>query len=69
MRTRDKTALQRCLDIFVKQPGRAEQIEGQTWRDKASSACYGVQMRALNLKPWETRQCSAILAGMNPKTV
>jgi len=54
----DRDALQRCMDIAMRDPDRADQLQtklddGQSWHDVARLAASLVQSRALRLKPWE----------------
>lgn len=54
----DRDALQRCMDIAMRDPDRAEQLkskldDGEDWADVADFAAYYVQSRNLHLKPWQ----------------
>lgn len=58
MDSKDRDALERCLDIASRDPSRAEQLRGkledEPWQEVAMFACSIVQSAALNLRPWET---------------
>src|SRR5262245_25756447 len=56
----DRDALERCMAIVRREPGRAEQFDGMlgsgwSWQLVADMAAHICQARALSLKPW---QCS-----------
>lgn len=53
----DRTALQACLDRTLSDPDLREHYTGllqeRGWLSTALSACYGIQIDALRLKPWQ----------------
>jgi hypothetical protein len=60
----DRNALQRCMDIAMRDPDRAEQLKekldaGESWADVAFTAAYGIQIRNLHLRPWQAPPCVA----------
>jgi hypothetical protein len=57
----DRDALERCMGIAKRD--RAEQLEGKlvqgdSWIEVAEFASYSCQIRALNLKPWQSPPCT-----------
>ena len=54
----DREALERCMEIARRDPSRAEQLDSklqdEEWAEVAEFACYGCQLHALNLKPWQS---------------
>src|SRR5262245_59575200 len=60
----DREALERCMEIAQRDPGRAEQLQGLldlgwSWDLVADMACHTCQVRALSLKPWQCSPSSA----------
>lgn len=54
----DRDALERSLEIAMRDPDRAEQLQSklqdEKWIEVAQFAAYGCQMTSLSLKPWQS---------------
>jgi hypothetical protein len=60
----DKEALERCVALALAgDEARAlqirEMLQSEPWEDVAAFAAYGIQMRSLRLRPWESPPCWA----------
>src|SRR5262245_4461299 len=57
----DRDALERCMEIAQRDPGRADQLQSklrdEPWHEVAEFAAYSCQIDALHLKPWQQPPC------------
>jgi hypothetical protein len=49
----DREALQRALDIAMRDRDMRRKLTGERWEDAAFLAAHHCQTQALNLQPWE----------------
>ena len=65
----DRDALERCIEIAMLDADRTEQLKSklagdqfsrpEPWIDVAKFACYCVEGKSLELKPWQLPPCVA----------
>jgi hypothetical protein len=62
----DIRALKQCMEIAMREPMRAHQLENmrqldkRPWEARALFACSCVQSEKMALRPWETVPCDAV---------
>ena len=65
----DHAALLECLALGERHPdiGRAPPDDDSSWRERAEWSCWVLQVRDLNLRPWQIAPCDVDLDGDNPE--